>query len=172
MGIKTPPSYQHPSKRKRQGQRQEPQTSVRVERLEKPNKRKKGDGPKRPAITQFTSAGSTEETIRIRVVAYDPLPGEIKRFDEMINADISVKDALLGLLRKSKDQIDGLVKLSPKDIEALTFEHGRTFVETNWAIPADKAEKLKRLFDPFDILTPRSLGTKIGAAVIVLGESN
>lgn len=170
MGIKTPPSYEHPSKRKRQGLTPEPQTSARVERLEKPDRRKKGDGLKRPAITPATSVGPSEETVRIRVVAYDPLPGEIKRFDEIINADIPVKDALLGLLRKSKDQIDGLVKLGSRDIDALTFEHGRTFVETNWSLPVENADKLKLLFDPFDILTPRSLGAKIGTALIVLGE--
>ena len=170
MGIKTPPSYQHPSKRKRLDQRQEPQTSTRIERAPKPNKRKKGDALTRPAVTPTTSAELSVETVRVRVVAYDPLPGEINRFDDMINADIPVKGALLGLLRKSKDQIDSLVKLSPRDIEALTFEHGRIFVETNWALPAEKAEKLKRIFDPFGILTPRSMGAKIGAAVIVLDE--
>lgn len=172
MGIKTPPSYEHPSKRKRQDQKQEPQAQANVERTGKPNRGKRDVGSKRLNLNSQKTPDNIAEMVRVRVVAYDPIPGEIKRFDEMMRSGLLVKEALLGMLRKSKDQIDSLVELGPRDIEALTFEHGRTFVETNWSIPAEKAVKLKLLIDPFDILTPRSLGIKIGIAVIILGESN
>lgn len=170
MGIRTPPEYEHPSKREGRGSKNEQLTSARAEKTEIPIRKKEGDerGPN-PRLLKPASVAPGEQ-VHLRVVAYEPRPGELKRFDEMIGGGITNKDALLGLLRNARHKIDDLAKRSSKQVDDLTYDHGSEYVETNWSLSERVVGQLKSVFDPFDILTPRALGAKIGAAVIVLND--
>lgn len=170
MGIKTPPEYQHPSKRKRQGSGSEPPATAQTEAPVTPLRKNEGDGRGRKVSSQKETLSQSDSTLIVRVVAYVPNPGELTKYDEMIRGGVASKDALLGLLRNARHKIDDLVKRSSKQVDSLTYESSTGFVETNWSLSSDIAAQLKSLFDPFGILTPRALGAKIGAAIIVLSE--
>ncbi len=78
----------------------------------------------------------------------------------------------LGLLRNARAKINDLAKQSSMTSSNLDYDHGNGFVETNWSLSADHANRFKSLFDPFGILTPRALGAKIGTAIIVLADKD
>jgi len=168
MGIKTPPAYQHPAKRDLQHPRVEPNLSADAKRSQDPIKEKQRNGRGRQNDNVKISPTPNSEMVRVRVVAFQPVPGEITIFDEMVESEIASRDALLGLLRNAKGKIDDLAASQSKASAQLSYAHGKECVETNWSMPDDKLIRLKSLLDPFNILTPRSLGAKIGSALIVL----
>ncbi|WP_136661794.1 hypothetical protein [Nitratireductor sp. XY-223] len=168
MGIKTPPAYKHPAKRDPQRPGIELKQNVQAKRPEDPKKEKEAKGRGRQSDNERNSP--TSEMVRVRVVAFEPLPGEITIYDDMVESGISKKEALLGLLRNAKGKIDDLTASQSKATTQLSYAHGKECVETNWSLPKEKISRLKSRLDPFNILTPRSLGARIGAALIALYE--
>ncbi len=172
MGITKPPTYEHPRKRKRRASKSELPNPARVENSKSPVREKEDDWDSGQARKLSSAPQASTDTIRVRVVAYEPTPGQLKRYDEMIASGIASKVALLGLLRNARAKISDLAKLPSMTISNLDYDHGNEFVETNWSLSGDHANRLKSLFDPFGILTPRALGAKIGTAIIVLADKD
>lgn len=172
MGITKPPAYEHPGKRKRQIAEPKPQVAERVEKTAGPIREKRDGrvGGYIPMRKETPNQGECK--VRVRVVAYEPISGELNLYDDMIESGIDTNSALLGLLRNARSGLDELVKRSSRSISNLDYQHGKQFAETNWSLSADQATQLKALFDPFGILTPRALGAKIGTAIIVLADKD
>ncbi|MCI4643446.1 MAG: hypothetical protein MRY64_01550 [Hyphomonadaceae bacterium] len=172
MGIKTPPGYKHPLKHKQRGPEVQSLAAAKTAKPRIPIGEKEGSGSRRQGQNPTQVLKHTDEKVRVRVVAYEPKPGQFERYDAMRRSGISDKDALLGFLRSARGKIGVLVDCSAKDIDTLTLDQGPAFVETNWSLSRSGLAQIKSLLDPFGILTPRALGAKIGAAVIVLNESD
>ena len=158
MGIKQPPSYVHPNKRKRQPVETKEQAPAPVTTPEPPKKEKRE--VRKPRVLD----GSRSD--QVRLVIYPPTAGQIAIYDEMIAAGYSSKQALLGLLKKgfSQFETDLLAKnvTTPPD-QLLT--DGKP-VDTTRNVTPQFIEAAKGVFDPFDMLSDRALGCRIGEAVI------
>ncbi len=107
--------------------------------------------------------------MRFRLAAHPPAHGEIKIFDIMVESGMSKKEALLALMRKGTSYLDqvGLVTaICEKD--ALYKRDVGNAIETNRIVDVSVWKKLKQRFDPFDVLTTRALGVRVGEAVIMI----
>lgn len=173
MGFKQPPSYEHPSKRKR-GLRAQKRTSEDVARTDRPleGKASKCAVSVKPTKSPRNAAsGKSEaqaETVLLRLAAHPPSKGQFKLYDDMRKSGLSDKDAILALLRKGTSKLRDIAELSMSALDAMSYDADALVIETNRKIPSELLEKLKQNIDPYDALTKRALALKLGQAILVL----
>lgn len=161
MGIKQPPNYVHPNKKKESKRSQN-----RI--LEKQSSRESPEHRQRPAALKSVKVEKTTltQTQLVRLVVRPPLPGYVVLYDNMLNGGLSSKRALLGLLKRGFPQFKSDL-LTGKDTKENTvmFDDGKV-IETTRSIDSIFLEKARAAFDPFGVLTDRALGQKIGEAIV------
>lgn len=163
MGIKQPPNYVHPNKKKKE---EKPNVDLMHERAAlkpqsvAPVKRNKVSKPSKSFQTQ------SSEMILIRLVAKPPLPGQIKIYDDMVAGGLSSKQAILGLFKREfpKFVSDMLANKIGKEND-VAVENSYA-VETTRGVDIKFIEKARSVFDPFGVLSDRALGQRIGEAII------
>lgn len=158
MGIKQPPDYVYPKKRKRQAAEPEPQTVTPAEPARLPNKKKKG----KRSGTQIQSG----QSVQLRLVIPSPAAGQLQLHDEMIAAGYTSKQALLGLLKKGFDRFEADLLADKVAAPTDPLETNGKPVDTTRNVSLHFFEKAKALFDPFDVLSDRAFGQRIGDAII------
>ena len=160
MGIKQPTGgYIHPSKRKRGSDRPASQASAPAAEDRIPIKKKREEASPK-------ADRSGESAVLVRLVVYPPASGQLLIYDQMIGAGYSSKQALLGLLKKGfsqfeTDLLNGKVT-APADQLIISGKP----VDTTRNVSATFIEKAKSVFDPFDMLSNRALGQRIGETII------
>lgn len=161
MGIKQPPNYVHPNKKKEGKLPDRRKTDLSTQQANALPTRK-GNGKKSTIASNEQSA----ETQVIRLVARPPLPGQVKLYDNMLAGGLSSKQALLGLLKRGFDEFNS-------DLSTGKFVEGNPVlttdgkaVETTRSIDSEFLKRARAVFDPFGILSDRALGQKIGEAII------
>jgi len=120
MGITKPPAYEHPRKRNRRASGDQTDTATPVAKPAIPIREKKDERGGRQTDKQIRLSQSKET---VRVVAYEPSPGALPQYDDMIAGGIETKAALLGLLRKARTKIDELIKRPRKSVDKLDYVH-------------------------------------------------
>ncbi len=156
MGIKKPDvAYEHPNK---------------ARNTDKSNSSKNSIPP--AILATEIGAAKSPETMHVRIIAHYPIAGAYEVFDRMCSANIDPKNAMLALLKKGIpvfeercanneiDKIDILSQLKPE------------FIETTRALSKSTFETAKNHFDPFDVLSLRALGVKIGDAIFASVAKN
>lgn len=153
MGIKRPGTFEHPNKRKRAAEKEEPRVkpsaSTQAADVEIP---KREEGEKRS----------------FRLAAHPPIAGTIELYDRMIESGLSEKQALLALMRRGADKLNAVARMSPNKIKAMCYAHDGILIETNRLIDAGLYDRLVDLLDPFNALSTRELGTIVGEALVVM----
>ena len=98
MGIKKVPfDYEHPNKRKRGAQ------APALEPTDKPKsaiKKKKDDMRNGSVPARKSKTAPAAQTELMRLVVYPPIKGQVETYDQMIEAGIAPKQAILGLLKR------------------------------------------------------------------------
>lgn len=163
MGIKQPPAYVHPNKRKTATSEPLGQAPQQVTKTERPKREKERIEPVKQSRATVDSA---EKTIQLRLVVYAPANGQVPLYDQMIASGFEPKAALLGLLKRGfptfeKKLLAGLIKASANDLDA----SGKP-VDTTRNVSTQFMETAKTLFDPFDVLSDRALGRKIAETIV------
>lgn len=164
MGIIKPKGqYEHPRKKKTIDRDPSAKPIEKIEPInavkEKTDIQKTG----KPVSVSKDNHDKTE-TVTIRLVVRPPRPRQIKMYDDMIDAGLSPKEAILGILKKSIQELDNTKATHLKDAN---YSHKGTAISTRRTISVDIFEKLKAKFDPFDILSERGFGIKVGEALMV-----
>ena len=160
MGIKQPTGrYIHPSKRKRASDVFATPASAPMAEDRIPIKKKREeDAPK---------ADQTDEvSVLVRLVIYPPAPGQLLIYDQMIDAGYSSKQALLGLLKKGFSQFEADLLNGRVNAPGDQLTTSGKPVDTTRNVSAAFIEKAKAIFDPFDMLSNRALGQRIGETII------
>lgn len=156
MGIKKPDvAYEHPNKARNT------------------DKSSTSKNSKPPAIlAKELPAPKTSETIHVRIIAHYPTEGACEVFDQMCMANIDPKTAMLALLKKGVASFE--ISCANGDIDRIQFRGPvePEFIETTRALSKDAFETAKSHFDPFDVLSLRALGRKIGAAIMASMAQN
>jgi hypothetical protein len=169
MGIKQPPTYVHPNKRKTVTPEPVRRAPQQAPKKEWPQKEKEGTelGKQRRLSLQ-----SADKTIRLRLVIYPPTNGQLPLYDQMIASGIEPKTALLGLLKRGFPAFEK--KLTAGSIKAPTndLDISGAPVDTTRNVSPQFIEAAKALFDPFEILSDRALGRKIAETILVQIEEN
>ena len=160
MGIKQPTGgYVHPSKRKRASDVPGTSTAAPVAQDRIPIKKKREeDAPK--------ADRSGEASVLVRLVVYPPAPGQLLIYDQMIGAGYSSKQALLGLLKKGFSQFEADLLNGRVNAPGDQLTTSGKPVDTTRNVSAAFIEKAKAIFDPFDMLSNRALGQRIGETII------
>ena len=149
MGIKTPPAYEHPKKRKRSDGVQNIATSEPNVRIVIP-KKKKG------------------EKVLLRLVARVPKQGQLKLFDQMIDSGLTEREAILALLRQGMEQLNKISTWPTSKLRQHSYEHLGGAIETNRQISTSLNETIRTNLDPFGALASRAIGTLLGEAMLTL----
>lgn len=167
MGLIKPDTYVHPNKRRQldvtskatAGQTvKDPKVAVNKEKIEK-----RTDNPNRsePKIE------AESETVLLRLVARVPANGQIKLFDDMIDEGLSSKEIILGIWKREFGNLGALISdLDFKSTTPLEFEN-RKAIETTRKVTSDLLVSIQSKIDPFNILTERALGQKLGEALLI-----
>lgn len=164
MGIKQPPAYTYPKKRKRQAQQPEQPTAAPVETARPPIK-KKGE---RTSATKVTNDGA----VQLRLVIPSPAPGQLKLHDELSTAGYTSKQALLGLLKKGFDRFEADLLSGAVAVPTAPLETKGKPVDTTRTVSPEFIAKAKALFDPFDVLSDRAFGQRVGDAIIRMARKD
>lgn len=160
MGIKQPAGgYVHPSKRKRASDVSGTPTAAPVAEDRIPVKKKREEAAPR-------TERSGEASVLVRLVIYPPAPGQLLIYDQMIDAGYSSKQALLGLLKKGFSQFEADLLKGRVTAPADPLTTSGKPVDTTRNVSAAFIEKAKAIFDPFDMLSNRALGQRIGETII------
>lgn len=165
MEFKKPPSsYVHPRKK----------SKLSVETL-KPELSANDVGKKSTAIPKSTksikqrsSMSREQDFIMLRLLAPIPKMGECNTFDKLIDSGLSSKDAALGLLKKGFDDFEQKISSGTYMISPNVFTISKDIVETNRRSPLAFYNSAIEFFDPYELLTKRALGLKIGTAILNL----
>lgn len=158
MGIKQPPDYVYPKKRNRQAAGTEPQTKAPVEPVRPPIKKKRE--------TRSDTSMPSGQSVQLRLVIPSPAAGQLQLHDEMIAAGYTSKEALLGLLKKGFDRFEEDLMADKIAVPADPLKPNGKPVDTTRNVSTQFFEKAKALFDPFDVLSDRAFGQRIGDAII------
>jgi len=158
MGIKQPPEYIYPKKRKRPAAETEPQITTPVEPVRAPIKKKRE--------TRSDTSIPSGQCVQLRLVIPSPAAGQLQLHDEMIAAGYTSKQALLGLLKKGFDRFEAELLADKIAVPADPLETNGKPVDTTRNVSPQFFEKAKALFDPFDVLSDRAFGQRIGDAII------
>ncbi len=158
MGIKQPPAYVHPKKRKREEQSLEPQTPKKTDGSDLPKKKKK--------VAQFRPEAASVKTEQFRLVIYPPVTGQIAIYDEMIKSGFTPKRALLGLMKKEFSQFEaellaGNISRPTDDLKS----DGKP-IDTTRNVSPQFIKAAKTAFDVFEVLSKRALGRCVAEAVL------
>lgn len=156
MGIKKPNvAYEHPNKTKSTDKSSTPKNS------------------KPPAIlAKELPAPKTSETIHVRIIAHYPTEGACEVFDQMCEANIAPKTAMLALLKKGIPEFEERCANNEIDKIDILSQLKPEFIETTRALSKSTFETAKNHFDPFDVLSLRALGVKIGDAIFASVAKN
>lgn len=160
MGIKTPPTYVHPSKTKKQNTSKKESTPETIESAEPAKKGKRAENPI-VSVPGKAKQPSKPSTHTIRLVAHLPKSGMFPIYDKMIASDLSPKKTVLALIGRGFETLDA------SNLKPASYEFGGETVETNRTFKSEDFSLLSEKFDPFGILSKRALGIKIGEALMV-----
>lgn len=156
MGIKKPDiAYEHPNKANSD---KTPTFSKRSEQSENPLN-----------VEHVTKAS---ETIHVRIIAHYPAAGASAVFDQMCAASIDPKTVMLALLRKGIPEFEERCAKNEIDKIYIQKQLKQEFIETTRALSQSTFETAKKHFDPFDVLSLRALGVKIGNAIFASVAKN
>lgn len=167
MGLIKPDTYVHPNKREKQdvpekataGQTvKDPKVAVKKKKVEERTDKPNRSEPK-------IEVEST--TVLLRLVARVPANGQIKLFDDMIDEGLSPKEIILGIWKREFGNIETLI--SDHDFKSTTpleFEN-RKAIETTRKVTSELLISIQSKIDPFNILTERALGQKLGEAILI-----
>ncbi len=160
MGIKQPTgAYVHPGKRKRAPDVPKGPSVIPAAKGRIPVKKKR-EAVARPV------ARCRRKSRMVRLVVYPPAPGQIPLFDRMIAAGYSSRQALLGLLKKGFSQFENDLLNDKVTAPADQLNTEGKPVDTTRNVEAEFIQKAKDIFDPFDMLSNRALGHRIGETII------
>ncbi|MDD9908656.1 MAG: hypothetical protein OXR62_03095 [Ahrensia sp.] len=171
MGITKPRGYEHPNKRKRRISEEETEGPAHVEAQRIPEK-KKGVGKwhvKPPAVT---SGAETRKCVVVRLLVYPPAKGQVAVYDEMIEAGIAPRTAILGLLKRGFGDFHAAVlkrSIKPLQFDILSDEAP---IETTRRVSPEFITTAKCIFDPFGILSDRALGRTMGETIIAAADGD
>ena len=163
MGIKQPPAYVHPNKRKTATPEPPGPTPHQAAKTKRPKREKERT---EPVKHRRATVDSAEKTIQLRLVIYPPTSGQIPLYDQMIASGFAPKTALLGLLKRGFSEFER--KLMTDTIRAPldNLKVSGQPVDTTRNVSPQFVEAAKHLFDPFGILSDRALGRKIAETII------
>ena len=163
MGIKQPPAYVHPNKRKATPGEPVRRVTEQASKTGRPKREKERSAPVKQARA---TKGNAEKTIQLRLVMYPPTSGQIPLFDQMIASGFAPKAALLGLLKRGfpvfeKKLLEGSIKALADDLDTMD-----TPIDTTRNVSPQFLKAAKTLFDPFGVLSDRALGRKIAETIV------
>lgn len=159
MGIKRPPGYIHPKKRN-QSSRSQPLANELVATPRAPKKKEEA----KPA----TRSSPDHNKVLLRLAAFPPASGEVRLFDEMIASGLTDKEAILGLFRRGTRKLSVIAEMQTPQNKGLIYERRGEATETNRSISEELFQQLRSNIDPFEAMTSRALGLKIGELIIAL----
>lgn len=167
MGLIKPDKYVHPNKRKRHEASEKAQAQIPVENSKEAVKNKNVELPVDQSDLQQPLSTITGETVLIRLVARVPEQGQIAFYDSMIVDGLSPKEAILGIWKREFGNLD--TTIADYDFKTscqLGFEK-RKAIETTRKITPDALRTIQSKIDPYNILTDRALGQKLGEALLI-----
>jgi len=168
MGIKLPPAYEHPNKRKRRDVAPNSPTPELLKNKEIPKKNEKKEPLKRRSSEALNAKTDDNEKVILRLVAYPPANGEFDLFDRMIASGITHRQAILALLRRGTDRLCEVPETWGKSSGKASFERQGNPIETNRSVSANLHQQLKTTIDPFGVLTERAFGKIVGEAILAM----
>jgi len=169
MGITKPLGYEHPNKRKRRKSEEQTEVPAHVEAKRIPEK-KKGVGKRRVGPPAAPSIAEIRKSAVVRLVVYPPAKGQIAVYDEMIEAGIAPRSAILGLLKRGFDDFHTAVmkgSIKPSRFDVLS---DGALIETTRQVSPEFVTTAKSIFDPFGILSDRALGRTMGETIIAAAD--
>ena len=156
MGIKKPDvAYEHPNK---------------ARNTDKSNSSKNSNPPAIPV--KEIGAGKSPETMHVRIIAHYPIAGACEFFDQMCAANIDPKTVMLALLKKGIPVFEERCLKNEIDEIEIQNQLKSDFIETTRVLSRRTFETAKKHFDPFDVLSLRALGAKIGDAIFASVAKN
>lgn len=167
MGLIKPDKYVHPNKRKRHEASENTQSKIPVIKTKVAIKKKKVEDPVDRSNQRLPNSAVASETVLIRLVSRVPQRGQITLFDDMTASGLSAKEAILGIWKRKFENLDAVI--ADQDFKGTTqieFEKQKA-IETNRKVTPDVRLSIQSKIDPFNILTDRALGQKLGEALLI-----
>lgn len=170
MGITKPLGYEHPNKRKRRISEEDAEGPTHVEAQQLPKKKERGAEKRRVEPSAATSIAETRKCAVVRLLVYPPAKGQVAVYDEMIEAGIAPRTAILGLLKRGFGDFQAAVMQG--SIKPLQFDvpSDEAAIETTRQVSPEFVANVKSIFDPFGILSDRALGRTMGETIIAAAD--
>lgn len=166
MGILKPPKkYVHPRKH-RYGTEKTDATALPPISEKVSSDKIVGTQEDKPTDKAQYQKNDNPKTELFRLVIYPPVGGVVPVYDQMLEAGINPRQALLGLLKKGFTQFEA--DLLNGKIE-ITIDHWETDgqpIDTTRNVEPDFIVNARKVYDPYGIISDRALGRIVAEAAI------